>query len=1269
MSRLLIPLLLAIVVCTSLSLLILRYWLLPDVERYREDIAFAITQASGQRVTIGQMSADWDELHPHFTMDTVQVYDKENVPVLLLNKVDSTLSWFSLLYGELYFNKIKINQPNAIVRRDSSGTIYLAGITLNKDKTEASNNFLDWLLRQREVAVDNANIYWQDEQLRAPLLEFKEVTLNLKNYGDQHEFSIDATPPSELSAPLSFRGNFSGISLDTFDQWHGRLSVQSNHTNVFLWQTWLPFPEAIRFNRGIGSLRIWIGMEDGHMENLTADLGLQDVGMHLAQDLPELNLIHLHGRVGWKKEDNNTNQGAKFFAKQLEIAMLGEHTWQSLDFLLQAPLSGNNTFNTWKLNADQLNLGMIEKLVQYLPVNKIFQKQLNGVILNGEIRDVLAEWNGDQSVSESLNIRGEFSNLGVQKLKGIPTFSGISGRLDFSDRAGVLNLDSKNFSVELPNFFHEVLLLDKLTGQINWNLLIDKDEIEFKFSDISFKSNYVTGNIHGTYLTEHNSPGVLDLVGDMTHIDAHYALHQIPLITRKSLYNWLDKSIVSGELGGVRLHIKGNLASFPFNKDTQGIFQIDTRVSGVVLDHIPGWPRIENISTNLLFYGNHLEMSNLQANTLGTKIENMELKIADVTARNVILETQGKITGPTKEFIELSRNTRMNEYTSKIIGNIGATGNGELLFKSTIPLQNSKNQKLTASYRFIDNEINFNQNLPNLKKVNGMLKFTESTIKTENISAQIMGGPATIDSTTSKLGDSYINVIGKIDFDALKKNKWDGLSETEKVWLDYLYGKTNWRAIIHINNGVKNIMIASSLDGIVSHLPAPFYKTIANIAPFRLNWNFLNSNHNELDLSYGKLVSLRIMHSRDTSSALSVSYNQISPNSILSSLPGNLSLTGSLPTLEVDQWLDLFNKNNKKIGSYPNLEAINLQVGTFDFLGRRFNKFILNANRIDSEWRSDVISEEMNGNVVWQSSGNGKIVMRLKKLSVPSFYPKNPNIVERVQKKDKDLPALDVIAEDFILKGEKLGEFELIADQREQDWYIKKLRITSPESLFMAHGTWQSNAAPPRVQLDVKLETSDIHALLARFNNSNRVKRGRGKIEGILSWSGVPQSIDYETLSGNIKLEAQGGQFPKFELGISKLFGIFDLRSLPRRMLLDFRDVFSAGFAFDEFSGDFNIAYGVASTNNVKIRGPAAEVVMNGQIDLLKETQKLHITVTPSLGLVAPVVGVATIIESIIKNTALENSILSNGYNITGSWADPIIIKLGSKEEKSNGPE
>ncbi|MBI0416040.1 MAG: hypothetical protein ITD38_04445, partial [Nitrosospira sp.] len=102
LSRLLIPLLLAIVVCTSLSLLILRYWLLPDVERYREDIAFAITQASGQRVTIGQMSADWDELHPHFTMGTVQVYDKENVPVLLLNKVDGTLSWFSLLYGELY---------------------------------------------------------------------------------------------------------------------------------------------------------------------------------------------------------------------------------------------------------------------------------------------------------------------------------------------------------------------------------------------------------------------------------------------------------------------------------------------------------------------------------------------------------------------------------------------------------------------------------------------------------------------------------------------------------------------------------------------------------------------------------------------------------------------------------------------------------------------------------------------------------------------------------------------------------------------------------------------------------------------------------------------------------------------------------------------------------------------------------------------------------------------------------------------------------------
>ena len=112
---------------------------------------------------------------------------------------------------------------------------------------------------------------------------------------------------------------------------------------------------------------------------------------------------------------------------------------------------------------------------------------------------------------------------------------------------------------------------------------------------------------------------------------------------------------------------------------------------------------------------------------------------------------------------------------------------------------------------------------------------------------------------------------------------------------------------------------------------------------------------------------------------------------------------------------------------------------------------------------------------------------------------------------------------------------------------------------------------------------------------------------------------------------------------------MFDLRALPRRITLDFHDVFSEGFGFDDISGDVRIIRGVAFTDDLRIEGPAAKIVMDGELNLETETQKLHVKVTPSLGLATPVVG--------IVSKALQNP-QSNQYDVTGTWANPTVTKI-----------
>ena len=48
----------------------------------------------------------------------------------------------------------------------------------------------------------------------------------------------------------------------------------------------------------------------------------------------------------------------------------------------------------------------------------------------------------------------------------------------------------------------------------------------------------------------------------------------------------------------------------------------------------------------------------------------------------------------------------------------------------------------------------------------------------------------------------------------------------------------------------------------------------------------------------------------------------------------------------------------------------------------------------------------------------------------------------------------------------------------------------------------------------------------------------------------------------------------KIDPGIGKLLSVVSLQTLPKVVTLDFTDIFSQGFAFDQISGNIEIAHG-----------------------------------------------------------------------------------------------
>jgi len=274
----------------------------------------------------------------------------------------------------------------------------------------------------------------------------------------------------------------------------------------------------------------------------------------------------------------------------------------------------------------------------------------------------------------------------------------------------------------------------------------------------------------------------------------------------------------------------------------------------------------------------------------------------------------------------------------------------------------------------------------------------------------------------------------------------------------------------------------------------------------------------------------------------------------------------------------------------------------------------------------------------------------------------------------EETPALDIIAEQFTNKNRMLGRLEVNAVPEGRDWRIERLRIVNPESTFALDGVWHVSLAQPRTQVNLRLETSDIGKLLTRLGYPEGVRRGISKLEGALNWSGSPYDFDYPSLTGNLVLEAAKGQFVKLEPGIGKLLGILSLQALPRRIALDFRDVFSEGFTFDEIVGAVKINRGIASTDSFRMQGPPARIMMSGEVDLARETQKLSVRVTPHVSdtvsiagalIGGPIAGVAAFLAQKMLKDPLDQAV-SYEYGVTGTWADPIVSRI--ERQASSAP-
>ncbi len=366
-------------------------------------------------------------------------------------------------------------------------------------------------------------------------------------------------------------------------------------------------------------------------------------------------------------------------------------------------------------------------------------------------------------------------------------------------------------------------------------------------------------------------------------------------------------------------------------------------------------------------------------------------------------------------------------------------------------------------------------------------------------------------------------------------------------------------------------------------------------------------------------------------------------------------------------------------------DHVGLRLGELTTGSRRLGNVTAGLSRDGSLWRANVDSDELDGYIEYRPArrgaapagpGAGRVYARLSRLNLPKGEAER--VESLLDEQPASVPALDIVVDDFELRGKHLGRLEIEAANRStggrdavREWRLSKFNLLMPEAQLAATGTWGAGAVPgargpSQAAMDFTLTLVDSGALLERLGMGKVVRGGKGSFAGSVSWPGSPLSPDTAKMTGQIKVAIDAGQFLKVSPGAARLLNVFSLQSLQRRLLLDFRDLFEDGFVFDSVTGDLQLGQGVATTNNLRMRGPAAVVLMEGEADIERETQNLRVVVVPEINagtaalayaFINPAIGLGTFLAQYFLSKPIAEA-STREFRVTGPWDDPKVERV-----------
>ncbi len=906
----------------------------------------------------------------------------------------------------------------------------------------------------------------------------------------------------------------------------------------------------------------------------------------------------------------------------------------------------------------------------------------------GELSQVALHWTRSEGLRQLVV---GFDGLGIEPVDKFPGVSDLRGELRGDGEAFSLELPAQGTTVEFSHVFRDPFVLSKLAGTLafwpqdgDWH--IGADTLDF------IGAGYA-GSVRGeTVLPAHGGAPWLDLYATLDHADVPAAKLFWPVnVMSPGTVEWLDRALVSGQLEQAQVLVRGDLADWPFHHH-EGRFEGRAVIHDLTLDYGGDWPRAEGVDAVASFVNSGMLVETSAGHSLGVKANRAVALIPDFGQALLDLDVQGSGSGAS--LLEFSRKSPVASHVADTLAKLKLGGQGTFEFHLSLPLKKVADARLDGIAQLRDADLTAADWKLDLQKLNGPLRFNLHGLQVGPLDAVFHGRPSRLQMGIAGANRDPATILSA----TLRGSYQVGelvLGYPSLAWLgQFADGRSEFNIgfVIARQRGTdalaQTLSVDSPLSGIALQLPAPLDKPAAASLPLYLSMS-LPVEGSDLQLGLGQLVRgrLRLPDELGRSLAGTLVFGDRMPQALPSR---DLRIRGHTATLDATGWVQRV--VGIAGGDGPGLESLEVGADQTIWFGRPLGPMQLRAAPLSGVLNVDLDGPAMAGNIKVSTEELDKrgITARMQRL----YWPKDSagqdvasgaspadgastQVVDQVAAVADNpaitginpaaLPPFHLWVRDLRLGDAQLGEARLETWPTSRGMRIEQLQALSKRVQITASGDWDGTASDNHTRMRINFSAEDLGAMLTAFGYNGLVEGGKTHDELDASWPGSPSALSLATMDGTLSVRVSDGRIPEASSpGMGRLLGLVSLAELPRRLTLDFGDVFGKGLGFDSITGDFRLSNGNATTDNLVIDGPAANITITGRTGVRTRDYDQQMRVVPHVGNSLPVVG--AVVGGPIGAAAgfAMQGLLGKGlnraasarYQITGSWDDPKITLI-----------